>query len=114
MASTSRREAEAAGRRATQTLKFVAFQGAMAVALLVVAAVLRANARAVALCAATLLVPVGWSVVYLVAYARVERARRAGTWSAEWERAQGRRAAAAFGAIMLVWILAALLIVLYA
>ncbi|MEA3200647.1 MAG: hypothetical protein QOE90_2075 [Thermoplasmata archaeon] len=114
MAGTSRREREAAGRRAVQLLKFVGFQALLALALVVVAVLLREDRRAFALCLVTLVVPVGWSLVYVLAHRRVEAARRAGTWTPDWERAQGKTTAGAFGAIMLVWVLVAVLIVLYA
>ncbi|GEM_PF-6987609 len=89
-------------------------QGALALALVGVAWLSRGDRRTVALCLVTLVVPLGWALVYELAHRRVESARKAGTWSAAWERAQGMRAMGVLGGIVLVWVLVAVLIVLYA
>lgn len=112
MGSISRRD-EGRAVRTKRLLTFVFMQAILAIALAGVAYLRRSDARVLALCLATLLVPVGWGVVYVAAHLKVERARREGTWSAEWEKGQGKTAAGALGAIMLVWILLAVLLVLY-
>jgi hypothetical protein len=100
--------------RKLRYVQFLALQAALAVALLGVAFLSRGDRRSVALCLVTLVVPAGWSLVHGLAHRRVEKARASGAWTAEWERTQGTRAMGALGAIMLVWVLVAVLIVLYA
>src|SRR5581483_4957128 len=112
-AGTSPRR-DGSGARSLRFYQFLAMQGALALALVGVAWLSRGDRRTVALCLVTLFVPLGWALVYELAHRRVESARKAGTWSAAWERAQGMRAMGVLGGIVLVWVLVAVLIVLYA
>lgn len=113
MASTSRRD-RGAGTRASQLLKFVAFQSLVALGLAIFAVVLRDDRRALWLCLVTLLVPVGWALVAIVGHQRLERARKAGTWTMDLERSQSKRTGGMLGIIVLVWVLVAALVALYA
>lgn len=113
--STSRRRSldRGEGIQNLQYAGFLGLQGLLVVILLGLAFVFRHDARSLTLCLITLIVPVGWTVAFGLVQRRIAAARRAGTWSATWEAAQTKRAMGAFGVIMVVWVLFAVLVVLY-
>lgn len=87
-------------------------QAGIAVILLGLAWFSRGDPRSVWLYVATLVIPVGWSVVLWSALQREETARGAGSWNKEMAQRERKRSMGMLGALFLGWFILAALIVL--
>lgn len=88
-------------------------QAGLAVIVLTFVFVAWGDARGMSLFGVTLLIPVGWALVFWDAYRRDDLARREGRWSKESDAAARKRAFARLGAIFLAWLVLAAAVVLF-
>lgn len=78
-------------------------QGVFLVLLLGAAFLARDEARSMWLYVWTGVIPVGFGVVYFLAWRRRERVRAERRWTLAWEKAEAKRAYLGLGGVLLVW-----------
>lgn len=96
------RTAFAGRQRQVRLLLGLAMQGALLLVVLAASAFADGRARLLYLWAAS--VPLGFALVYVLAYRRGERARSDGSWTPDWEKRDAKRNYALLGVVGLVWV----------
>lgn len=109
--STSKRRDHDAGPRRFRVVQALVMQGAIAAILLILAFLDRADRQSLLLYVVTLVIPAGWGYTFWNAWQREEGARREGRWSKEMASSERKRSMGMLGALLLGWVVLALVVV---
>lgn len=95
--------ANGVARRRSRLVMSLVLQGVLALLMLAAAYLTIEAPRTMRLYLWSVIIPVGFGLVFWRAYARGERERSAGSWTIAWERREARRAFQLLGVVALVW-----------
>ncbi|HUR69549.1 MAG TPA: hypothetical protein VM370_09915 [Candidatus Thermoplasmatota archaeon] len=112
-ASISKRNDKGAGARRARVVQALVMQGGLAIILLGLAFFQRSDTRSMLLYLATLVVPIGWGYAFWSAFQREEAARGTGRWDKALAEAERKRTMGILGALVVVWVAAAVLLFMF-